>query len=337
MSNDATPLITRDDGFGAARILNTLGPLIGLAFAYALFAALRFKTFVSWDNTEIMLLQTAVVGTAALGMTLIIIAGGIDLAAGSTIALVTVVIAKLLEAGASPLVAAGGGILTGAICGMVSGMLITGLRLLPFIVTLGMMGVLRGLAKGIADEQPIYPDTSWIYPDDHWVRTLMLKLPPGKQWMLVPPGVWIMLLLAAVVAIMLRYTRFGRHAFAIGSNEQTARLCGVNVARNKVLIYTIGSMLAGVAGLFQFSYLTGGDPTSAVGLELNIIAAVVIGGASLSGGQGSIAGALIGALIMTVVSNGCTKMGYANWVQEIVTGGIIVAAVMLDKLRHRAT
>lgn len=330
MNNDATPLITRDEGFGAARVLNTLGPLIGLVFAYALFASLRFKTFVSWDNTEIMLLQTAVVGTAALGMTLIIIAGGIDLAAGSTIALVTVVIAKLLEAGASPIVAAAGGILTGAMCGLVSGMLITGLRLLPFIVTLGMMGVLRGLAKGVADEQPIYPDTTWL-------NSLLFKLPAEKKWMLVPPGVWIMLLLAATVAIMLRYTRFGRHAFAIGSNEQTARLCGVNVARNKVLIYTIGSMLAGVAGLFQFSYLTGGDPTSAVGLELNIIAAVVIGGASLSGGQGSIAGALIGALIMTVVSNGCTKMGYANWVQEIVTGAIIVAAVTLDKLRHRST
>jgi ribose transport system permease protein len=145
-----------------------------------------------------------------------------------------------------------------------------------------------------------------------------------------------MLVLAAAVGFMLRYTRFGRHVFAIGSNEQTARLCGINVERTKLIIYMIGVGFAGLAGVLQFSYLRMGDSTTAPGMELNIIAAVVIGGASLNGGEGSVVGSIVGALIMTVVANGCTKMGLETYVQEIVTGGIIIVAVLLDRLRHRA-
>ena len=129
--------------------------------------------------------------------------------------------------------------------------------------------------------------------------------------------------------------RFGRHVFAVGSNELSARLCGVPVERVKLLVYTLGGLFAGLGGVLQFAYLTGGDPTTAVGLELNIIAAVVIGGASLAGGSGTVTGTLVGALIMSVVANGCTKVGLSNWVQEIVTGGIIIAAVLLDYLRRR--
>ena len=153
----------------------------------------------------------------------------------------------------------------------------------------------------------------------------------------LPLGVWLMLVLAVAVAILLRQTRFGRHVYAVGSNELTARLCGVPVERVKVLVYIIGAAFAGIASVLQFGYLTGGDPTTAVGLELNIIAAVVIGGASLNGGQGGVLGTLVGAVIMSVVANGCTKLGLANWVQEIVTGVIIVAAVLLDSLRRRTS
>src|SRR3712207_3069325 len=141
-----------------------------------------------------------------------------------------------------------------------------------------------------------------------WLNGLLNTLSAEQRWMLVPPGVWMMLLLGVVVAAMLRYTRFGRHIFAIGSNEQTARLCGVSVERSKLFIYTLAAAFAGLAGVLQFSYLTVGDPTTATGYELDIIAAVVIGGASLAGGQGSIFGTLVGAMIMTTVSNGCTKM-----------------------------
>lgn len=306
-----------------------LGPLIGLVFVVALFAALRPRTFLTPDNFQIMLLQTAVVGTAALGMTLIIISGGIDLSIGSNIALCTVAIALLLQQGAPPLLAALGGVVVGAACGALIGLLITRLHLTPFIVTLGMWGALRGLAKGLASETMVSAPGTWL-------NELLQSLRPANRWMLFPPGVWLLLVLTALVAAMLRYTRFGRHIFAIGSNEQTARLCGVPVRRTKLLIYTIGLAFAGIAGVLQFSYLTVGDPTTAAGLELAVIAAVVIGGASLNGGEGSVFGSVIGALIMTVVANGCTKMNLANWVQEIVTGAIIIAAVVLDRLRHRA-
>jgi ribose/xylose/arabinose/galactoside ABC-type transport system permease subunit len=145
-----------------------------------------------------------------------------------------------------------------------------------------------------------------------------------------------MLLLALAVAGILRYTKLGRHIVAVGSNEMTARLCGVPVERIKIIVYAMSAGFAGVAGLFQFSRLTVGDPTVAMGVELDVIAAVVIGGGSLSGGEGSILGTLVGALIMTVIRSGCSQMGLPNWVQEIVTGCIIVIAVALDRWRHRS-
>jgi ribose/xylose/arabinose/galactoside ABC-type transport system permease subunit len=305
-----------------------LGPMIGLVFVMALFGVLRPRTFLNADNFQIMLLQTAVVGTASLGMTLIIISGGIDLSIGSNIALCTVAIALLLKHDVPPLLAALGGVAVGSGCGALIGVLITRLNLTPFIVTLGMWGALRGAAKGLANETMVAAPSTWL-------NDLLQSLGPGNRWMIVPPGVWMTIVLTVIVAALLRYTRFGRHVFAIGSNEQTARLCGVPVRRTKLFIYTIGLAFAGLAGVLQFSYLTVGDPTTAAGLELAVIAAVVIGGASLNGGEGSVFGSVIGALIMTVVANGCTKMNLANWVQEIVTGAIIIAAVVLDRLRHR--
>ena len=305
-----------------------IGPLLGLVGVWTLFALAGPAGFRTPGNLETMARQTAIVGTAASGMTLVIIAGGIDLSAGSVIALSTVVIAWLLQAGALPIYAALGGIAAGALCGLVNGMLITRLRVVPFIVTLGTLLIVRGAAKGLAHEQKIDAPLCWLVD-------LLSALPPDKQWMIVPPGVWLAVLLAFLTAGMLRYTRLGRHLFAVGSNEQTARLCGVNVERVKIAVYLISSSLAGLAGVFQFSRLTVGDPTVAVGLELDVIAAVVIGGGSLAGGEGSVAGSLLGACIMTVIRSGCSQVGMPNWVQEMVTGGIIVLAVALDRLRHR--
>ncbi|MBL9195124.1 MAG: ABC transporter permease [Opitutaceae bacterium] len=317
-----TPAESSGRGLDLRRLLVNLGPLVGLLAVYALFAALRFDRFVTWSNSSIMLQQTAVIGTGAIGMTLIVISGGVDLSFGSIIAFSAIVVALLLQAGFDPALAALAAVGAGAGAGFVSGALVTRLRLMPFIVTLGMMGVLRGAAKGLADEQPIYPEATWLND--------LMQL--GNHSL--PGGVWVMLVMAVVVGAILRYTRFGRHCFAIGSSEATARLCGIRVERTKTLIYAVGAAFAGLAGVLQFSYLTGGDPTTAVGLELNIIASVVIGGASLAGGRGTIVGTLVGALIMTVVNNGCTKLEMANWVQEIVTGGIIVAAVTLDQFRR---
>lgn len=309
-------------------MLKRLGPVIGLVFVIGLFTALRPGKFATADNFEIMLLQTAVVGTGALGMTIVIISGGIDLSVGSVVALTTVVIALLLSHGMPAWLAALGGVGAGVVCGAFIGTLITRLKLAPFIVTLGMWGALRGAAKGLANEQMVVAPASWL-------NRLLNTLAPGQRWMIVPVGVWLLLVLAVVVGALLRYTRLGRHVFAVGSNELTARLCGVPVERTKLIVYMLGSGFAAVAGVLQFSYLTVGDPTTAAGLELDIIAAVVIGGGSLAGGEGSVAGSLIGALIMTVVANGCTKLELPNWVQEIVTGGIIIVAVTLDRWRHR--
>jgi ribose transport system permease protein len=307
--------------------LSRLGPLAGLALVMLLFAFLRPAQFATLGNFEIMLLQTAVVATAALGMTLVIAAGGIDLSVGAQIALATVTLATLLARGWSPAAAVVATVVGGLACGGLIGGLITGLRLPPFIVTLGMWGGLRGFAKGLAGETMVVAPTTWI-------NDLLTALPPERRWLLVPAGVWLTILLAAAVAVLLQTTRLGRHILAIGSNEPTARLCGVAVERTKLAVYALASALAAVAGVLQYAYLTVGDPTTALGMELDVIAAVVIGGASLAGGRGSVAGTLVGALIMTAVANGCTKLELPNWVQEIVTGVIIVAAVALDRFRR---
>ncbi|CAN5566496.1 ABC transporter permease [soil metagenome] len=313
-----------------SKALTKLGPFIGLLAVLILFSALRPKTFASFDNLQLILLQTAVVGIAAIGTTLVIVSAGIDLSIGSNIALCTVVVARLLKAGQSPLVAGLGGIACGALCGLLIGVLITRFKLTPFIVTLGAWGALRGLAKGLANESTVSVPSTWL--------NSLLALPSGgMKWLIFPPGVWLMIVLGAAVSAMLRYTRFGRNIFVIGSNEGTARLCGIPVESRKLLIYTFGLAFVGLAGVLQFSYLGLGDPTTANGYELNAIAAVVIGGASLAGGQGSILGTLLGAMIMTSIGNGCTKMDLQNWVQEIVTGVIIILAVLLDRVRHRAT
>lgn len=308
--------------------LKRLGPVLGLLFVVALFSVLAPEKFATGANLQLILLQTAVVGTAALGMTMVIISGGIDLSVGSVIALTTVVVALLLNSGFPPLLAALGGVVVGVVCGSIIGMFVTQVRLNPFIVTLGMWGALRGSAKGLANEQ-------MIVPPDSWLTGLLNTLTDEQGWMLLPSGVWMMLVLAALIAVVLRYTKAGRYMFAVGSNEVAARICGVPVERTKMSVYMLGSGFAALAGVLQFSYLTVGDPTTAAGMELDIIAAVVIGGGSLAGGEGSILGSIVGALIMTSVGNGCTKMEFPNWVQEIVAGGIIVIAVALDRFRHR--
>ncbi len=300
------------------------GPLLALLCVYALFSALTPDTFLRTLNLVTMLRQTVVVAIVAVGMALIIVQGGIDLSVGSTVALVTVVVAKALQHGASPMLALGYGLLLGAAAGLLNGALVVALRITPFIATLGTMSALRGLAKGLADEQKIDAPARGM---DDWMAIL-----PGER--LVPSGVWLALAAAVTCALLLGYTRLGRHAVAVGSNEHTARLCGVSVTRVRLAIYTLGGLLAGLAGTLEFSTLTVGDPTDSVGLELEAIAAVVIGGGSLSGGQGSVAGTMLGALLLTVIKAGCTHVGMPNWIQEILTGAIIVVAMTLDRVRQ---
>ena len=300
------------------------GPLLALVALYAVFALLAPDTFPGFANLGTMARQTVIVAIGTLGMTYIIILGGIDLSIGSAVALSTVVIASCLRSGASPWLAASAGLLVPTLTGALNGGLIAGLKIPPFIVTLGTMSLLRGVAKGLSNEQKIDADPRGL--DAFMTPT------PGS---FLPPGVWVALFAAALFGVVLRYSVFGRHVIAVGSNEQTARLCGVPVARVRFYVYALAGSLAGLAGLFEYSTLTVGDPTDSAGLELEVIAAVVIGGASLSGGQGSILGALIGALLMTEIKTGCTHIGLPNWVQEILTGLIIIGAVALDRFRRR--
>jgi ribose transport system permease protein len=307
-------------------LLTRGGPVLGLLLVGALFGVLVGPQFFSPANLELIARQTAIVGTAALGMTLVIAAAGIDLSVGSVISLSTVVIALLLRHGTSPAAAAAAGIAAAAACGLVTGLLVTGLRVVPFIVTLGMMLLVRGAAKGLADERRIEAPVTWL---NDLLRTQALG-----GGLLLPTGIWILIAMALAVAAVLRYTRFGRHLLAIGSNERTARLCGVRVDLCKIAVYSVAAALAGLAGVMQFAKLSVGDPTVAVGLELDVIAAVIIGGGSLSGGKGTVFGTLVGAVLMTVIQIGCSQRGFPNWVQQIVTGGVIVAAVALDRWRQ---
>ena len=215
----------------------------------------------------------------------------------------------------------------GAAVGLLNGVAIGWLRLLPFIVTLGMMGVARGLAKMLAGSQT-------VNPPDNPLNQLMATSNPDGLFPL-PVGVWIALVLAVVTNLLMHTTVFGRYIFAIGANESAARLSGVRVRFWKAMIYTVAGLFVGVAGLMQFSRLGQGDPTGAISLELDVIAAVVIGGASLNGGSGSILGSMIGALIMAVLRNGSNQMGWPTYMQEIIIGLVIIGAVGLDQIRQK--
>lgn len=359
-----------------ALLIRSVGPALGLAAAWILFAFLvpdgRFRT---WETTRLMLVQTSVVASAAVGATLVIASRGIDLAVGSTVALCTMVIALAVRCGVGPTAAAGLGIASGALVGVLTGLMVVGrvvpvalalglmaagawiagpwaaaaafalaapamvltrrvwprLELSSFIVTLGLWGILRGIAKWIGDNQPIYPNK----PEDAGWMPALMGIVGGEAgpWRGIG-GVVVTLVLAALIGLLIARTVVGRRALAIGDNETAARYAGVPVDTTKVIVFAISSACAGVAGVLQFGSLGVGDPTTAAGLELQVIAAAVIGGASLSGGSGSVLGTLVGAMLMTVVATGCTKLGLANYVQEVVTGAIIVAAVAIDRARR---
>ncbi|HVW24086.1 MAG TPA: ABC transporter permease [Polyangiaceae bacterium] len=313
----------------ARRVLSAAGPFLALAIVVVLFALVAPDRFLTAYNLKTVATQTVIVGLGATGMTLVIVSGGIDLSVGSVIALASVITAVMLRGGLGPVASALGGVASGAAFGAVNGLLVTRLRVVPFIVTLGTMGVARGLAKYLADEQKVDAPARGL-------SALMAKT-PDPPWLLLAPGVWLMLALAVLVGVVLRQSVFGVHATAVGSSEATARLCGIRVERVKVAVYTLGGLFAGFAGVLQFCRLTVGDPTTALGKELDVIAAVVIGGGSLAGGSGSILGSMVGAFLMSFLSNGCTLTGVPNYVQEIMVGIIIVAAVAADGIRRRGT
>lgn len=339
------PETARDEARAKGAVLNLLlmlGRVAALATIFVGFGlAVPNYAFFSASNIENILMQSAVYGMAGLGMTMIIVTGGIDLAAGSTIAMSMVSTALVLTANGgkfvegSPvlctLLAVIAGVATGVIVGLIQGLLITSLRVVPFIITLGGMLIVRAIAKEMADNQEISASTTnWLY------RNLMLGV-QGRtfSWQLFPLGVWLTIVASAMAGLFLRYTKLGRRFFAVGSNEATARLCGVPVARTKVTVYALGGCFIGLAGVLEFAKLNMGQPTGALTYELYVIAACVIGGASLTGGVGTITGTLIGALIIGTLNAGTQQVGLRKSYQEIAIGVIIIVAVALDQLRNR--
>ena len=321
-------------------ISGILSLLIAWAVIFAFFSWRRPDSFPHLDTVQALARQSTIVCFAALGMTCVIVAGGIDLSVGSLVSLTTVIIALILRKATNndtheflwwgiP-AAILGALGVGATTGFINGTLITRLKVSPFITTLGSLLIFRGLSQFLADDQRVSVDakTNPLYG-------LLAKLDTDRWWKMFPVGVWTLVVAAVLVSLMLTRTRIGRHIVAVGSNEAAARLCGVNINRVKLFVYVLVGVFTGIAGIMMFSYLTKGDPTSAPGLELDVIAAVVIGGASLSGGQGTIIGTIIGALIMSTIRAGCTQLGFSNSIQQIVTGVIIVGAVALDRFRTR--
>jgi ribose/xylose/arabinose/galactoside ABC-type transport system permease subunit len=282
------------------------GPFLGLLLVVLFFAVASGAPdrYLSTNNLRVVLAQTVIVALGAIGMTLVIVGGGIDLSVGSTIALTGVLCALAIRDGWSPLLAVLASVAAGGAIGLVNGLAVTRLRVVPFIATLGMLGVARGLAKWLASQ-------TTVNPPETFVNQLAVTFPP-VPWMMFAPGVWI----------------------ALGSSEPAARACGIDVSRLKLAIYGAAGLLFGLAGVMQMSRLRQGDPTVAAGTELDVIAAVVIGGGSLSGGEGTVLGSMVGALVMAFLRNGSQQMGWPSYVQEILIGVIIVVAVAIDRWRH---
>jgi ribose transport system permease protein len=345
------PAFARNLPWAGMRAMGSaLGPFLGLVLVWAAFAAAdqyRSKregkppSFHTATSLQKVLKDSSRVGVAALGMTLIIIAGGIDLSVGTAMSLSATVAAWYFRANYPVLVGIMAGLATGCLAGFLNGVLISTMRIVPFIVTLGTMMVFLGSGLILAKDTPIRA----FGKVPRWIVNLQVPV-PEPAWMIntswglriinVSSGVWVMAALALIVALLLKYSVFGRHVFALGSNEATARLCGVPVTAVRIGVYTVAGLFVGVAGLFQFATLGGeGDPNQGIGKELPIIAAVVIGGGSLSGGRGSVLGTLSGACIMATIEHGCATLGIRTSSQKVLIGLIIMAAVVLDQYRQR--
>ena len=312
----------------------------------AMFVAMTFLTdaFLQPRNLVNVVRQISVVGLIAIGVTMVIITTGIDLSSGSVLALAAVIAASLAQQPdwhdakfpglvlplVVPILAA---LVIGILCGAINGWMIARFLIPPFIATLGMMTVARGFAL-IYSNRPVsgLTDTYNFIGQGEIFKVFPI---PGQPPLGIPVPVIILAVVAVGAHIMLNSTRFGRHIYAIGGNEQAALISGLNVGRIKIGVYAIAGLLSGLAGLVLSSRIGSGQPGLAVGIELDAIAAAVIGGTSLSGGIGTIWGTIIGALIIGVLNNGLDLLNVSAYWQTIVKGTIIVVAVIVDERKNR--
>ncbi len=317
------------------------GPLLGLLAILALFTLLiglkgELHQFLSLRNLQVLVHEGTIPAVVALGALLVIISGGIDLSVGSVAALVTVVAMQvyrgLYEPDGSILLPSWAavvcGVAAGGLCGLVNGLVITGLKVPPFVASLGMLSIARGLAVWLSDRRTIpFPG-----PDPGWVQAFNQVHP---SMTLFNAGFWSLVLLALALVILLRCTVGGRYIYALGSNEATARLCRIPIGRMKVLIYTLAGLLTGWAGILHSAPGPSGDPSAAGGVAREVNAAVGVGGASLTGGKGTVVGTLLGVLILGVLANGVNVYNVPIEVQYILIGLIIIGNTALSQWRAR--
>jgi ribose transport system permease protein len=308
--------------------LLAFGALLVIIVVFSLLS----RNFFEFDNVVGILLATAVNGVLALGVTFVIITGGIDLSIGTVMTLAAVMTGVLVTNLGLPLpVGVLGGMATGAVAGLTNGILIGRYKIPSFIATLGMLNVAKGLALVISGLKPIYFNDTPSF-NQGAMGSLIGSVVPGFD---IPNLVLVFFAAALVASVVLSRTILGRYTFAMGSNEEAARLSGVNVVRWKIAVYTVCGLFAGLAGVLIAARLNSAQPSLGQGYELDAIAAAVIGGTSLSGGEGTILGTVIGAFIISTLTNGLRILSVPQEWQTVVTGGIVILAVYLDIVRRR--
>jgi len=308
-------------GGDSVQRLLALGALVILLAFFSIIST----PFRTPDNYISILVATAVNGVLAMGVTFVIITGGIDLSVGTTMTFCSVILGLIVTNAGLPLwIGIPGALAAGALVGTVNGTLIAKAKIPPFIATLGMMSITRGLAQVLSDVKPIYFEGTPQFYD-----TFM-----GKYILGIPNVVFIMFGAAILASLVLTKTTLGRYTFALGSNEEATRLSGVNVARWKIAVYAVCGLFAGLAGILIAARMTSAQPSVGMGYELDAIAAAVIGGTSLSGGEGSIFGTIIGAFIISTLTIGLSITGVPDQWKLVITGLVVIGAVWLDILRR---
>lgn len=307
-------------GFQLSQMTQKLGPLLGL-FILIVIVSILNPSFLEPLNILNLLRQVSINALIAFGMTFVILTGGIDLSVGSTLALSSAFVANMLVAGYDPILSILAGCLLGGVMGMINGLLVTQGKMAPFIATLATMTIFRGLTLVYTDGNPI------TGLGDSMTFQLFGR---GYQFGIPVPAI-TMVIAFAILWVILHKTAFGRKTYAIGGNEKAAIVSGIKVSRVKIMIYSLAGMLSALAGAILTSRLNSAQPTAGTSYELDAIAAVVLGGTSLSGGRGRIVGTLIGALIIGTLNNGLNLLGVSSFYQMVVKGIVILIAVLIDR------
>lgn len=309
--------------------------IVGILLLFViLLSVLTGGTFLQPQNLINVIRQVSAIAIIATGMTFVIIINGIDLSVGSIVAVSAVVSASLAQMSDASVIMYPGlqlpvfvailaGLAVGALLGLVNGALVAGFNIAPFIATLGMMTAARGLALIYSGGRPI----SKLNPAFNWI---------GQGDLLwIPVPIWILATVAVAAHVVLNFTRFGRHTYALGGNEQAARVSGISLNKLKIGIFALSGLLAGLAGMLLAARIGSGNPQLGTGIELDAIASTVIGGTSFNGGIGTIWGAVVGALIIGVINNGMDLINISPFMQQVVKGVIIVLAIIIDERKNR--